>query len=168
MGMYTELYLTVELKKDLPQDIVDTLTVICAERRTEEHEYGVEKEVVVNRLQLPDEGRNIFSSDRVWWLGRSSSYYFAGDPFSRLRLDNISQTYHMSIFGNIKNYGNEIQEFLNWLQPHVDPRGYAGHIRYEEDYVPTLIFFRKEGMKLIRPMILLDWDYEEVEDEEGE
>lgn len=168
MGMYTELYLTVELKEKTPQEIINILTVICDGLRFEEGpNYGDPlKTTLLTKEELPEDLQGTFSSSECWILARSSSYYFAGDPLSSLRYDRISRSYHLTLRGDIKDYGNEIREFLNWLQPHVEVRGYAGHIRYEEDYAPTLIFFRDSGMQLISatPIVPLDWEEEESDD----
>lgn len=172
MGMYTELYLTVELKEDVPQDIIDILTVICGGKRLEEQERKAAKEqlpdleIRLSKGDLPDGGRNIFSSDRIFWLGSSTSYYFAGDPIASLRKDAISRSYHMTLRGDIKNYGDEIEEFLKWLQAYVEPRHYAGHIRYEEDYAPTLIFFNKSGMRLADLSSFMDYPNEGIESDD--
>ena len=41
---------------------------------------------------------------------------------------------------NLKNYSNEVNLFLDWIQPHIEAYGYIGWKMYEEDIAPTLLF----------------------------
>ena len=44
---------------------------------------------------------------------------------------------------DLKNYENEIEDFLAWIKPHLDASEgeYLGHTRYEEDPLPTFLIY---------------------------
>ena len=120
MGMYTELVLGVELESP-PARLVATL-----QEMVNEEEWS----------DLPG---------RWGWMLQSTSYYFAGDSYSTLRWDDISDSYFLTVRCDLKNYEGEIESFLQWIAPYVQPRGFAGYVRYEEDAVPTLLYFVAKG-----------------------
>lgn len=118
MGMYTELNVAFKLKEDTPKEIVEIIEQACGPYYDADLPFG--------------------------WPGmfQHSSYYFDADPGSSCRLDKISKQYHVSIRCNFKNYGSEIENFMEWVWPHLDLEDYdvfLGYKRYEEDDLPTLI-----------------------------
>ncbi|RUS01125.1 hypothetical protein EFW58_01156 [Bacillus velezensis] len=49
----------------------------------------------------------------------------------------------MTIRCNLKNYDNEIENFIEWISPFIykkDGNYFIGYKRYEEDKEPELIF----------------------------
>ena len=122
MGMYTELYLAVELSKDVPNNIIQWL--------------NSDGELA----NAPSRIKNGFTG----W----DSYYFASQPFTVFKYDDISESYFLTTVFNIKNYENEIDFLLETLTPYIIREGHIGHTRYEEFYYPTILFF-KDG-KIIR------------------
>ena len=91
MGYYTEIIFGAELKQDIPVEVVN----------------GIQELVdgwIPGKIAL-----------RTW------SYYF---PLSKMQpvfeLDDISKSYHLSFRSNMKNYKNEIENFINWIRPYVD------------------------------------------------
>lgn len=121
MGMYTEIYVNVDLKEDTPHKVLDVLAAMC--RGDEE---GV----------LKDHPRRWAS------LFRDGSYYTPRTSCAKLSYDNIKQAYSLLGKGDIKNYDNEIEKFFEYIMPYVDAsKGeFIGYKRYEEELVPTLIF----------------------------
>ena len=131
MGMYTELVMGCELKKDTPAEVIETLKYMLGD-----NEYLAT--VPVNKL---------FATDRWKVMLCCDSYYFDGDTHSTLRHDDINQGYHLTIRCNLKNYCGEIGKFLNWIYPYADTREFVGYYRYEECEVPTLVYFTDKGVE---------------------
>lgn len=131
MGMYTELYLTCEFKKELPEDVTAILQYMFSDgeqpETTPEHPF--------------------FECDRWSMVGQCSSYYFAPMATSELYNDGrVTGQYYLTTRSDLKNYGGEIDAFVDWVSPYLDQceGDHLGHKRYEEDDKPTLIYF-KEG-----------------------
>lgn len=129
MGMYTELHFNAELRRDVPQDVLDVLALMVRDAETEP--------------ALPD--HPLFKTDQWCVLFTMDSYYFAADTHSTLRFDDIAQRWFLNVRSNLKNYGGEIEQFIDWIDPYVDayPGNFLGFYRYEESEDPTLI--RKGG-----------------------
>ena len=127
MGMYTELHFNVELKKNVPDIVLDTL------------KYMTDGNLEDKPKEIPD--HPFFNCSRWTVLFRMDSYYFASDTHSTLRLDDISQTHYLCVRSNLKNYDSEISHFLDWIMPHVDAfdGDFLGFSRYEESEEPQII-----------------------------
>jgi len=125
MGMYTEIYINVDLKKDTPDDVIKVLKAMCDQEC---------KEVLVD---YPYKWICLFSN---------MSYYTPSTNCRFLEFDNISNQWSLLGKGDIKNYGNEIEEFFEWIVPYVDgyPGDFIGYSRYEEDQKPTLMFLPED------------------------
>lgn len=121
MGMYTEIYVNVDLVRGVPQEVLDVLSAIC----NKEHDSIV----------LSDK------PSRWFVLFNNGSYYTPNTEIGSLTYDDISRQWSLIGKGDIKNYNSEIQSFFDWLNPYVDafPGEFIGYIRYEEDDVPTLV-----------------------------
>lgn len=141
MGMYTELVLNVGLKHDIPADVLTVLRAMTA---------GEGRDLT----ETPK--HPLFSTDRWSFMLRSGSFYFV--PKSTTELvesfpEDPHPTRHLSVRTDLKNYGNEIDLFVDWLAPYVEAYGedFGGYKRYEEDEHPTLVYF--DGTKAIwRPV----------------
>jgi hypothetical protein len=127
MGMYTELHYNVELKSPVPTNIINTL----------QYMLGETEEVPPN---LPD--HKLFQPEGRWrFMLRCDSYYFSADTHSTLRLD-YQGGWYLCIRCNLKNYSEEIENFIDWMMPYIDnsPGNFLGFYRYEESEIPTLIY----------------------------
>lgn len=128
MCMYTELHFNSEIK---PEDkVIKILQYMLGE--TEE---------------VPELSRHpLFSTSRWRIMLRCDSYYFDADTSSTLRYDWQGDWY-LCIRCNLKNYGNEIEHFLNWIMPYCEKEegDFLGFYRYEETETPTLIYMKKGG-----------------------
>jgi len=125
MGMYTEIYINVDLKKDTPDDVIGVLKAMCDQEC---------KEVLVD---YPYKWICLFSN---------MSYYTPSTNCKFLEFDTISNQWSLLGKGDIKNYGNEIEEFFEWIMPWIDgyPGDFIGYSRYEEDQKPTLMFLPED------------------------
>ena len=132
MGMYTELVMACKLKKDAPEDVVETLKYMVGDS-----EYPA---------VIPT--HDLFKTDRWKFMLRCDSYYFDGDTNSTFRYDDIRKSYVLTIRCNLKNYCDEIEEFLNWIIPYSNTNGFVGYSRYEESETPTLIYFNEGKVEL--------------------
>lgn len=124
MGMYTALSLGVEFEKDTSYQIIRTI------RRMLGHDIPFEA--------WPEE--KLFEHMRAEWMLRCGSYYFSWQTHWDFRKDDVTKTWFLSGVCNLKNYGQEIELFLNWIMPHLNTRGYIGWMMYEDDDDPTLLY----------------------------
>ena len=130
MGMYTELNIGVAFKEDTEQSIIDILKYMLSDSAVEP--------------ALPD--HELFKTHRWTFMLCCDSYYFDGQTDSSLTFDDISNQYYLNVRCNLKNYGDEIRKFMDFIQPYLDTRGFLGYTRYEEDGDPTLIYNTKDGI----------------------
>jgi len=128
MGMYTEFHFNAILRKDIPQKIINLLKdMIYHDREYEE----------INIPLHP-----LFTNSQRWYgMLTCDSYYFAADTVSTLRFDDIAEQYFLCIRCNLKNYSNEIENFVDWIDPYLshDSGDFLGFSRYEESEDPEII-----------------------------
>lgn len=129
MGMYTELNIGIELEKDTPKEVLDTLRYMLGE---------IEELDVV-----PD--HPLFGDTRWAYMLRSGSFYFDRQTDSKLyieKLYDMPPMYFLNVGCNLKNYHGEIELFLDWIIKYSHTYGFVGYTRYEEFSDPTLIYFK--------------------------
>ena len=121
MGMYTEIYVNVNLVEDCPVQAVDVLKAMCGEG---------------------DESALAGRPERWAYLFNSGSYYTPNTQCKALTWDEIGNQYSLLGKGDIKNYEDEIEQFFAWLRPFVEGEkgDFIGYMRYEESREPTLIY----------------------------
>ena len=134
MGMYTEFLFQGETKANLPKDIQELFDYYFGEC------FGLDIGNPDSLRKLPD--HEFFKCDRWDHIGHTSSYYFS--PFSLRHsqnnvMDNMGK--HVFLLCNLKNYGDEIKLFLDWIDPYMD--SYWGHYCYEEDEQPKFFKVRR-------------------------
>jgi hypothetical protein len=135
MGMYTELNIGIEFKKETPKLVIETLLYMVGQR--------------TELAPRPD--HELFQTDRWEWMLRSEgSYYFDHKPTLFFDQDNLTNTWSLSFCTNLKNYCGEWEKFLNWISPYVDTHGYIGTYRYEEDRLPTLLIINDQVIRFLR------------------
>lgn len=125
MGMYTELYLGVELKKDTREDIIQWLEA------HKDDSISIYVLMALAPIELKNTRLNVLSG---------SSYYFDAQPHFNFKYDNISRSYFLTLGLNIKNYDNDIKIFLDMIRPYITTIGHIGHTRYEENEEPTILY----------------------------
>lgn len=127
MGMYTELHLNAALKEDTPQAILDVLRFMVGAEDTEP-------------VMIPNHA--LFSKGRWRMMLNCDSAYFDAPTRSEV-IRNVRHGYTtLSVRCNLKNYEDEIETFLDWIDPWLakEPGEFLGFYRYEESEQPTLIF----------------------------
>lgn len=124
--MYTELHYNTELKRDVPDSVINILRYMLGETE--------------DKPETPN--HDLFSCNRWRMMLKSDSYYFDADTHSTLRYDEISGSYYLCIRCNLNNYDNEIEKFCNWIRPYLEKQkgDFLGFSRYEEDEAPELIY----------------------------
>jgi hypothetical protein len=125
MGMYTEIYVNVDLKIETPENIINTLKAMCD---MFDHEKTND-----TLAEFPPRWHCLFSN---------MSYYTPRTYCRYLNFDNISHQWSLLGKGDTKNYDNEIEQFFTWIMPWVDgyPGDFIGYSRYEESTTPELYF----------------------------
>ena len=119
MGMYTELVLKVEVKKQLPPEVEEVLQFLF--------NGGPKPELTPNHP--------FFDTERWTHIGNMSSYYHTPWTTSKYKESYIFSR------SDLKNYNGEIGKFIDWLRPYLGK--YQGDCLgwewYEEEEMPTLI-----------------------------
>lgn len=128
MGMYTELVFKASIREDIP----DTAQAVL------QHLFGDGD----RPTQLPD--HPFFQCTRWGQIGRGNSFYHT--PFALSRYENPNRDGakggYLFSRSDLKNYGDEIAAFLDWVDPFIDeePGMCVGWTWYEEENQPTLVF----------------------------
>ena len=137
MGMYTELVISTRIV-DVPE-VINILKLMTA--RDLNIEFSAIKELPSHPL---------FVSDRWRFMLMSSSYYFTPAVSTLLEYDYIGRNWSFINRSDFKNYGNEINLFLDWLDPYIDAHDgeMVGYSRYEESVVPTIRYKGQVGLDL--------------------
>lgn len=121
MGMYTEIYVNLDLKPTTPPDVIEVLRAIV--------NYDTDAECLA---PYPPQWARLFAN---------GSYYTPSTCAASLTFDEISGCYSLIGKGDIKNYDNEIHAFFDFIMPWCeDPDAFIGYYRYEEHREPTLVF----------------------------
>lgn len=132
MGMYTELNIGVSIKNY--EEVIQKLQFMLGDS---------DKDVNIDHP--------LFGEAKRWeCMLQCGSYYFDGQPDSKLYRDDLYENdpmYFLNVRCNLKNYGDEIKLFLDWLCPYINTEGFLGYTRYEEADNPTLIY--KENEEII-------------------
>ena len=130
MGMFTEFLFQGETKANLPENVKELI------------DYFFHGHSHITKNPEPMIGHPFFNCDRWKHIGHAASYYFS--PFSlRHKIEHIQKdgTERVFLLCNLKNYFNEIELFLNWIDPYME--FYWGHYWYEESDKPTFFTVRR-------------------------
>lgn len=119
MGMYTEIYVNTDLKKETPKEVIDVLSAMCDKN---------------------SDAKCLSDKPSQWaYLFNNGSYYLPLTECGKLTHDDISGQYSLLAKGDIKNYSGEIQEFLDFIKPWCESE-FVGYYRCEECRDPTLVY----------------------------
>ena len=127
MGMYTEIYINTQLKKDISNKDLNFLRSLF--------DYSFTEEV-----------KPLLENGRIQMIGRGESYYFNHFSISVMKYDDIAETWGIISCSNLKNYNNEIEDFFAYLKPLCDvdeDNDFIGYHRYEEAREPTLVYAKE-------------------------
>ena len=121
MVMYTEMFVSIELKQDTPSEVIDVLKAMC---------------------DMEPDADCLKDKPRRWaYMFNSGSYYTPDTSAREIRKDKTSGRYSLIGKGDIKNYDSEIEQFFEFVKPWSDREDdFIGFMRYEEAREPTLIY----------------------------
>jgi len=127
VGMYTEIVIAAPLRSDTPGDVIEIIRYMIGEG-----ESAPEK--------TPN--HDLFKCDRWGSVLNCSSYYFIPFSTQEFRYDAIRKAYCLVVRADLKNYGDEIEKFFDWIDQYLEkwPGEFVGYSRYEEDIEPVLYF----------------------------
>lgn len=125
MGMYTELILGIEFKKDTPEYIIEAIDCIINENEI-----------------ISDDAQKFIDEYALGSIFHGCSYYFAVDrPNYAFWKDTYDDSWHLSSRANLKD-GGRIEKFLNFIKDYVEngagPLGVFAYVQYEESEFPTI------------------------------
>jgi hypothetical protein len=135
MGMYTELVVSTRIVDD--PEVINVLKLMIAEDLD-----------VPEIKELPK--HPLFETPRWTYMLRSASYYFTPIASSLLEYDSIGKTWSFINRSDFKNYHNEINLFLDWIDPYIDASNgeMIGYSRYEESDEPEIRYKGKLNAQL--------------------
>jgi len=131
MGMYTEIFVRVELDEKTPQHVINILRYLFDDTFDEDVQ--------------PLKEHPFFDCPRWHQVGRCCSYYFTPKVTSDMFFDDTAETWFITSRSDLKAYHNEDKLFFEWLDDYVtsvDEGVFIGYSLYEEDTEPTL-FYKK-------------------------
>lgn len=124
MGMYTELIFGARLKKDTPENVINTLQYMTGKISDRPSDIAFE-----------------YSRNPL----RGGSYYFGiTNPVCDMTFDDVSNQWQISTRSNIKNYESDIEKFLEWIKPYISQgsgaREFYAIVTYEEEDTPKIYY----------------------------
>lgn len=141
MGMYTHLVLNVTFQKDTPKEMIDTIRYMIGD--TED--------------KPPEQDHELFATNRWPICLHCDSAYFMGTTCSTFEKSIINE-WELTVNSNCKNYNQEYQKFLDYIQPYIENFEFLGFMRYEEYDHPTLIYNTYRGIEYYTPEVKLKGD----------
>lgn len=137
MGMYTEFFFRAPVKGDTPDDLIAWL-------QAQSESEGMD--------HTPYNDHPFFSCDHWPSLLHGAGAVYQDSRPMRFVLPDPERPWvypFLSIHSSLKDYGGEVDEFIDWISPHLDllKGEFLGYKLYELDDTPTL-FHLGESKKL--------------------
>lgn len=135
MGYYTEFKFRAKLKKDTPENI---LTIL--DRVINKGDIGHNKTIFCSSdVFIPDSDNLFFKCERWYMLFLSTNW---DDNKQGSIFHKDGDYYVLDIHTEFKNYDDEIEKFILWIEPYVVGRKkkrYVGYYKGESsDYVNNI------------------------------
>jgi hypothetical protein len=140
MATYTELNCAFSLKRHTPEEIVDTLASMAGQ--DEEEPKSLPKHPLFGATRWRHMLRRS-SAD-----GEAESYGDAG-----VQVSDGCTRYRVTIRCTLRNYGNEIDQFIDWITPYIFARhgDFIGYTRSEDVEHVTLLLYPNRTFTRARP-----------------
>jgi hypothetical protein len=152
--MYTKLDLVVALKHDTPDRVIEALHVMC--RIMESHE---KKKLIAALGPWDDVAEAFFGTERGVWMFRGVGSLDHDHRNPRFVRDEHGGWYWLDVSFDIKNYTNEIQRFLLWIEPHVFGEAKrVGWFRYEEEDEESAVMWTGHKFRIVGNSRNRDYD----------
>lgn len=134
MGMYTELIFGAKLKKNTPEEVIETL--IC----------------MIERLAPPvPEPISSGKIDASLFMHYSTSFAVS-EPQRFIVFDDVQKRYIVSTRSSIKNYDKQIETFLEWIKPYIEEGSGAWNmyaiVIYERFAKPDIYYLDDSGPEI--------------------
>ena len=140
MGMYTEIYVNIDLTENLPEDVLYVLKGLCRDVTCNSNfdnkpfpHTPVDYEDAKFKQLIQGFGSRFDS------LFSNMSYYTPNTSVAHLSFDFIGGNWSLIGKGDIKNYSDEIETFFKWVAPYAE-QDFMGYMMYEESERPRLMF----------------------------
>ncbi len=132
MGYYTEFHFNCELKTDTPNEVIQLLKDMCSTFMSEEE--------AISTPNLPD--HPLFYTTERWWMMLRGWGGFAAPVRSEVTKPDGLNAGTLSIRCHFKNYDDEIEKFLDWVDPYLKAYSgeFLGFYRGEDTDEPTLVY----------------------------
>ncbi len=131
MGYYTELKVVFWLKKDTPKQVIDLLKRVIIDQ-----DLGHDKTLFGSEDVFKPDIDHSFSKCNNWYM------LFLGTNFDDDKgreMHEVSGRWLVKIHSDFKNYGNEIDEFIDWISPYIAGRKKKQFIGYwKGEYSPQI------------------------------
>lgn len=133
MGDYTALHLAVELRRDTPREVINLLKFMTS---------GAEFP------GIPVPAHPLFDEATRWdiMLRAGSAYH----PFSGSLGNGIAQPlpgreYELTVLSSFKNYGGEIEKFVDFIKPYIYPHNprWIGYAWPDWDDEPKPLYWKE-------------------------
>jgi hypothetical protein len=154
MGIYTAVFVNVDLKSDMPDHMLDVLRCMCG------NEF---QSMCGNGMTEGKDVKKVMKGLPPGWSGLflcGSYEYRRNTHFAILLRDAWSGYYSLIGRGETENYTGEIEKFFEWLIPwvHAEKGAVIGYTLHEEATSPVLVCMPpKDINKIDKHMYIEKW-----------
>lgn len=138
MSEHTAFVMSCELKKNTPQQVIDTLRYMS-------NLYN-DYEEFDNYPSHP------FFETEEWEHILGAAGGLLWDAKSTFAYDDITKVYRLNIRCSFKDHEYQIPLFLQWLSPYIRSKGYLGYMHPEYQALQTRILLEKGRFYLVAPV----------------
>lgn len=136
MGIYTHFVINVNLRKNTPQEVIDTLLYLSSQS-------------LYNPINENHQLYYMYGEEKLIFTGHSG--VFDGDSYCLFFFDEVQEEWKLTINSSMKNYDREYQKFLDYIQPYIamefeEHQKFLGFMRDETQDAPTLIYNTRNGI----------------------
>ncbi|MBX3066612.1 MAG: hypothetical protein KF726_26770 [Anaerolineae bacterium] len=138
MAPWFELMLAINLKEDIPQNVIAILKVLAAPPMSD----ALNSTPPSNYESIKTPKHHFFLEYGWEWFTflRTDTYYFPGDSFGKLTYDE-QKFYKFTARAMVRSHGSLLASFLHWIAPYSQTQGFVGYTRCDESSYISLIYF---------------------------
>lgn len=127
MGHYTELKVKIKLRKDTPDEVINLLKRVILDK-----DLGVENTLFHSEEVFTPDIQHEFFECECWYMLFLSTNW--SDSLEGSVFVELDKYYQLLIHTEFKNYDQEIQKFVDWINPYLighKKKQYIGYWRSE-------------------------------------